>query len=101
MLKSEKDADSTDILIMYRNRLETHKNMSLDSYFYKCLNVTSKGYEREGSLPCRLPLYKSHANHAQTLVKKPLTDLLSDNDWTIDTFERMVLKYQLPSSTVA
>ena len=36
MLKSEKDANSTDILVrMYRNRSETHKNMSLDSYFYK------------------------------------------------------------------
>ena len=57
------------------------------------MNVTSKRYERKGSLPCRLPLYKDYANHAQTLVKtKPLTDILSDKDRTIDTFEHMILK---------
>ena len=35
MLKSKKEVNSTDILVMYCNRSETHKNMSLDSYFYK------------------------------------------------------------------
>ena len=48
MLKSEKDANSTDILVMYRNRSETHKNMSLDSYFYKVFcRETLKAGEKE------------------------------------------------------
>jgi len=35
MQKNKKDANFTSILVMYRNRSEIHKNMSLDSYFYK------------------------------------------------------------------
>ena len=120
MLKSEKDVNSTDILVMYRNRSDTHKNMSLDSYFYKVFcRETLKAGEKESErtknrmlLPKGMrgkAVYPVDYHYARAMLimhkpwskKQPLTDLLSDKDRTIDTFERMVLKKQLPSSIVA
>lgn len=120
LLKSEKSTSSSDILSMYRNRSKKNQYMSLDSYFYKvfCREALKDGGTQEERTKHRMlipkglrsrPTYPVDYHYARAMLimhkpwskDRPLTELLKDTQRTIDTFENMIYKKQLPSSIVA
>lgn len=119
-LKKENDKESKDIISKYRNRPSKYHHLSLEEYFYKVfcretLNDKDKNADRTEyrmlvpkGMKCK-PVYPATFEYARGMLimhkpwseEEPLTDLLEDEKKTIQTFQQMVDKLELPSSVIA
>lgn len=108
ILRGKRDKKARDIVSVYRNRPKKYHGMSMDEFYYKVFrsNKTDKPHVLLPNGHHCKPVYPVTYGYARSVIiqhmpwseANPPTELLKDQNKTIQKFKSMIDKRELPSS---